>query len=255
MSLFLSLRSEWLKIKHTSSVPLCILAAAIVPVFSLIRYCTDRRAAGMLTADPWNLYFAAGRQGFGLLVLPLYIVLLCTLLPQIEYRNHTWKQVFVSPQPFSRVLLSKFLIVHGFILLLLMAYNGFMVSTAILIHFCNPGTGFFRHSIHWHQWLAANVDTYVSVLGISAVQFWAGIRFRNRIIPAALGLCLVTAAALAVLAFGRVHAGAFPLAYTLLTLLPRQTSGGPAILWSPVAFAAAFLGLAFADFSRSKIRE
>jgi len=39
-----------------------------------------------------------GREPLGSALLPLYVILICTLLLQIEYRDKTWKQVLSSPQ-------------------------------------------------------------------------------------------------------------------------------------------------------------
>ena len=57
----------------------------------------------------------------GALSFPLFIILVCTLLPQIEYKNNTWKQVLTSPQTKWNIFLAKFINLQLFILLFIAA--------------------------------------------------------------------------------------------------------------------------------------
>ena len=117
MSLTVSLRSEFLKTKRSPIWILTLCMAAFVPIFLLLIFkeVQDDKLSSqvaVISKDPWNFYFYQATGMISIVFLPMFIVLLSALLPQIEYRNHTWKQVYVSPQSFFNIYLSKFLIVQ-----------------------------------------------------------------------------------------------------------------------------------------------
>lgn len=76
---------------------------------------------GAIHKGSLNAVFELGTERNGLVFLPLFVILLCTLLPQIEYRNNTWKQVFDSSQTKEAVFLARFLNINRLILLFLFA--------------------------------------------------------------------------------------------------------------------------------------
>src|SRR6478609_6108293 len=105
MSLSISLRSETLKLKRTLSLYLCVLAAAFGPLMSFLEYIDlDPTSPKGL---PWADHFMKGREPFSIALLPIYVILICTLLLQFEYRDKTWKQVLGSPQKMINILLAK----------------------------------------------------------------------------------------------------------------------------------------------------
>lgn len=89
MNLLTSFRSEILKTKGTASWYLTVIAAAIFPLLLLLDVCIDGVSRETLK-DPLNIFFTEGFKGLNLLILPIYVILICTLLPQIEYRNNAW---------------------------------------------------------------------------------------------------------------------------------------------------------------------
>src|SRR5687768_11596521 len=101
MKLLTALRSEMLKTKKTTSIYFTLVVATIIPAILLLNVLTG---GGDLKAleDPLNDLFKMGVERNGLMFFPLFVILVCTLLPQIEYRNNTWKQVFASPQTKGR---------------------------------------------------------------------------------------------------------------------------------------------------------
>src|SRR5690349_1843955 len=65
---------------------------------------------------PWEQHFGMGWNSLNSFLLPMYIILICAMIPQIEYKNNAWKQVFSSPQSTANIFFSKFLTVHLMIL-------------------------------------------------------------------------------------------------------------------------------------------
>src|SRR5436190_23525699 len=112
-----SLRAEFLKVKRTSLIYFTLLAAAFVPVVMLLENLDGTPSEDLNRAEPFQSYYAEGWMFIAFLILPMFIVLISTLLLQIEHRNNTWKQVLASPQQFHTILVSKFIVLQAFIIL------------------------------------------------------------------------------------------------------------------------------------------
>src|SRR6476661_10256486 len=121
MKLLTALHAEMLKTKRTASFYFTILGAAPVPLIFLLNVLTGGGDVEAVHKGSLNAVFELGMERNGLVFLPLYVILLCTLLPQIEYRNNTWKQVFASSQTKEAVFLARFLNINRLILLFLFA--------------------------------------------------------------------------------------------------------------------------------------
>ena len=97
MKFLTALRSEILKTKRTASFYFTLAGAAPIPAIFLLNVLTGGGDLNAIRKDPLNGIFELGLERNGVMFLPLFVILVCTLLPQIEYRNNTWKQVFAAP--------------------------------------------------------------------------------------------------------------------------------------------------------------
>ncbi|HET7897726.1 MAG TPA: ABC transporter permease, partial [Flavisolibacter sp.] len=88
MTLLFSLRGEMLKTKRTAALYFTLVGAAVVPVTFLMNVMTD--GIKDVRKDPLNATFKLLAEANGLAIFPWFVILVCTLLPQIEYRNNTW---------------------------------------------------------------------------------------------------------------------------------------------------------------------
>lgn len=148
MSLLISLRSEILKTKRTTSVYLCVLVAAIVPFILLMEQLEqDGITEAEGAANIWTHHFDQGFMAINFLVLPMFIIVLATLLPQIEFRNNTWKQVLASPQSIFSVFMSKFILFQVTILLCLLGFNLLMGASAWTTERVNPALAFSQSEL------------------------------------------------------------------------------------------------------------
>lgn len=114
----------------------------------------------------------------GVALFPLFIILICTLLPQIEYRNNTWKQVFTSPQTKAHVILAKFMNEHLLMLILLIATHLFIFLTIVAINFIKPNLDLFTHPFNESIVMVNAANAYLIMLAVSAIQFldWIAIQ-------------------------------------------------------------------------------
>jgi hypothetical protein len=250
MSLLISLRSENLKLKRTLSIYLCVLAAAFGPLMTFMEYINLDPATPK--GLPWTEHFLRGREPLCAALFPLYVILVCTLILQIEYRDKTWKQVLTSPQKMINIFLAKFITLQFMILAFLIAYNLFMTITALGATLMQPGL--YTGKIELYQILSINAQTYFLILGVSAVQFWLSLRFKNFITPLAIGFGLWFLAPMMVFEFNWKIVEQYPYAFTMLSVLPQYKAHVISYQWYSIATAAVFLILAFVDFSNRKVR-
>lgn len=251
MNTIVSLRSEILKTKRTASFYFTLVGAAVVPVIFLLNVLGE--GLDSTKKDPLNLIFKLLADMNGLAFFPWFIILVCTLLPQIEYRNNTWKQVFTSPQPKLAVLTAKFATIHLLLLLFLVSTHVFMFLSILLANAIDPAIGLFRNPLDGQTVLVNAANTYVSMLALGAIHFWLGIRFRNFIVPIAVGLALWLTGTILVLEYHSSTAYYFPYSYQAMSLSPKMKPHLEQVLWTSAGYAVLVLVLGYFDLRRRRM--
>ena len=255
MSLIQAIRAERIKNRRTLAFWLSILGAAFIPVvFFLMYYFRSEVFTVQLGTHAWKNHFLKGWQVLSAFMLPMFIILICSLITQIEYKNNTWKQVFASPQTTGEIFFAKLFGIHSLILFCFLLFNVFMISSALLVNALNSKYTFFNDSIDWIGLLKMNFKTYISILGISAIQYWLSLRFKNFIAAIGVGLALLIAT---LIIMDWEHIYKVPYSYPLLTFDNiRRTSGN--LLqnheWNSIGYFIFFTALAFADMRYRKER-
>ncbi|MDB5196122.1 MAG: hypothetical protein JWP88_492, partial [Flaviaesturariibacter sp.] len=218
MSFVTSLQSEILKTKRTASFWLTVIGAAFIPVILFLSYMSKpEKIIPRLHFAPWPLHFAQGWQPLSSFLLPMYIIIVCALIVQIEFKNNAWKQVFASPQTTAQVYFSKFVTVHLMVLFCYLLFNLFMIAVALGANLVHSKYEFLHSKIDWAGILRLNARTYVSILGISAIQFWLSLRFKNFIAPMGIGLALLISSLISI-GFQWEEVYLLPYAHPMLTL-------------------------------------
>lgn len=250
MTLLLSFRSEILKLKRTLSVYLCVLAAAFGPLMSFLEHMEpDEKLSKQM---PWTEHFMEGREPVCIALLPFYIILVCALIMQIEYRDKTWKQVLTSPQRMINIFLGKFLALQLMVLAFLTCYTLFTVVTGVVIEMMDPNI--YNGGVDIYKILAVNVQTWILSLGLSAIQFWLSLRFRNFVAPLAIGVAGWFLAPMMLFQFKTTLIEFYPYAFTILSVMADYKANVVTYQWYSIITALLFLGVAFAEFSKRKVR-
>lgn len=257
MSLLISLQSESVKIKRSAAFYVCFIVAAIVPVILFFDLVTPSDGAAEVTTKiSLNKYFGMAQQVFNFVFLPLFIILISTLLLQIEYRNNTWKQVLTSPQKMINVFLSKFLTLHLLIIVFIASFLTSLFIGAFLINLIHPDL--FKKEFNLSAVLLANWHVYVAVFAISAMQFWLSLRFKNFIAPLAIGFCLWIMAPLMLFSlnwsFADRYPYSFPIQLVAMSEKPDFKPDIPLILMLSMAYGLFFLALAFLEFKVRRVK-
>jgi hypothetical protein len=250
-----ALQSEMLKSKRTASFYFTLSLAAIIPAILLLNFLTGGGDLAAISNDPLNSAFQLGTERTGIVFFPMFVILVCTLLPQIEYRNNTWKQVFAAPQTKGNVFLAKFIVINLFIVLFLVANLLFLSLVFVVMHFSIPSLNLLNQPLDIVALLVRTANSYVTMLSLCTFQFWLGMRYRNFIIPTGIGFALWITAMMMVLMpeFESGFVKYFP--YSLPTL-PHVSKFQPEmnqIALTALGYAMLFLLLGFLDFRKRRL--
>ncbi|MEP7372387.1 MAG: ABC transporter permease [Chitinophagaceae bacterium] len=252
MNLTISIRAEIIKTKRSASFWLSILGAAVIPIIFFLAYIVKPEKTYSQT---WDIHFLQGWQVFNAFLLPMFVILICSLIPQIEYKNNAWKQVFASPQTIGNIFFSKFLTILIMILFLFLVFNILMILSAIIPNFFFSKFTFLGKSIDWAQLFRINLKTFISLLAIISFQYWLSLRFRNFIVPIGIGLGLLVTA-LILYQFHWEHIYKVPYAFPVLTMEGiRETDFKlQNHEWNAIGYFIFFTLLAFLDMRYRKER-
>ena len=255
MSFTISLQSEVLKTKRSASFWLSISAAAMMPVlFFLIHYFKPEGGIKQLANDPWGTQFMWGWQSINFFIFPLFVILICTLIPQIEFKNNTWKQVFASPQSLGNIYFSKFMTIHLMIFFFYLSFILFMILSGVITNLLDSRFSFLHKSINWQKLATISLKSYLSILGISAIQYCLALRFKNFVAPVGIGLALLVLSIIA-RQVGWEHVYKMPYAHPLLTQETFRKTGRPFIEnheWNSILYFLAFILIGFVDLKFKK---
>jgi len=252
MNLPVSLRSELLKTR-AASFYLTLIGAAAGPVMYLLNVLIDENEIDPSAQDPLNALFNILSEMNGTAIFPLFIILICTLLPQIEYRNNTWKQVFSSPQTKVNVFLAKFMNVHLLMLVFLVATHLFMLLTIAGINFIKPTLNLFTHPLNGSTILINAANAYILLLAVCAIQFWIGLCFRNFIVPIGIGFALWLTGTIMAVQYKSGLVYYFPYSFHAFPVSAKLKSQLPQVAWTSLAYAFLVLIAGFYDFRRRSV--
>lgn len=255
MSIVTSIRAESIKVKRSSAFWLSVLGAGFIPlIFLLMYYFKSEQFIPRLANDPWRHHFLQGWQALSAFLLPMFVILTCSLVTQIEFKNNTWKQVYSSPQTLTSVFFSKLFIIHCMILFCYLLFNAFLIGSAVLTNILHKKYTFFSNPIDWKMLLRTNFKSYISILGISAIQYWLSLRFKNFIAAIGIGLALLITA---LILMDWEHIYKIPHAFPLLTFQAVFSKRHLLIEnheWNSIAYFLAFTILSFVDLRYRKER-
>lgn len=251
MSIVTSFRSEILKSKRTAALYLTIFAAAFGPLMSMLDLLMDG-IGDEHRKTILNELFTKKFQMTALVAFPIFLILVCTLLPQIEYKNNTWKQVLTSPQTKWNVFAAKFINIQFLILVFLLTNQLLMFVNAVILHFMDPSLNIFSQPLNASDAVMSKVNTYTALLAVCCIQFWLGLKFKNFIIPIGIGIALWFIGTIFVMQ-NMDFAAYFPYSYHAYGSFPKYNPQFNDAAFTSLIYAVVFLGIAFADFRKRRM--
>jgi len=187
----LNTKAEFLKTKRTAAIWLTALTAAFLPAINgLILINRPDVFVPKLHTDPWLILFYMIWKNGSAVILPIFVIMINTVIVQIEYRNNTWKQVYASPRSYADIFFSKFVVVNLFLVIFFVLFTLFTVLSGYAVNLFHSGYLFSSHSFRFDAMLTVISRVYAGILGVTAIQYWLSMRFKNFTIPIGIGVGL-----------------------------------------------------------------
>jgi hypothetical protein len=124
----------------------------------------------------------------------MLIVLLVSLLLNIEHKSNTWKYIFVLPISKAKIFFSKYLVMISLIIVFYFLMLFFFITGGVILSLWKSEFNFllFKPSYFYHS-VQSGIPSYIiksfiSLLGIIAIHFWLSFRLKNLILDIGIGL-------------------------------------------------------------------
>lgn len=190
MTFLHSFQSEWMKHRHSAALWLTLIGGAFVPLIILMRrfYFFEQLATDNATADIWlNLYVNTWRF-MAIFLLPMGVILVTSLVGQLEYRNNTWKQLHTTPQSLTAIFCAKLLLILVMLGLFFILFNIGIYLEGIIPALLFKSVPFPVAAFPWGKYLEGSGKFFVTCLPVIALQYLLSLQYRNFLVPVGVGL-------------------------------------------------------------------
>ena len=248
-----ALRAEWLKLKRTGVLWICLGSAAFIPVINTIAYFFIEISNREQHDNSWQRFVENNFRGFTGFFFPLFLILMVTRIVYIEHRSDTWKLLETQPVHRISIFLSKWTIAVLVSLICLLALFAFAsIGGYLLIQF-RLGKNFQDNFIEWGKDFRLISRIWVASMGLISVQYFLSLLIKSFAWPVIIGLVAIIAGSI-LTNFGIFNW--FPYVGPLLTtsFLKGSNTGSffiPHEILS-IAWSVLFLWLAYQFFRRKK---
>ena len=189
-SFFSTLKSEYIKQKRSTVSSVVILGALFLPAIVLTARLVNASRLPTLyrTADFWKHLWGMSWESITLIILPMIVIMVASLIVQIEYRNNAWKQVHTTPQSLAAIFFAKQFVILGALLGFFLVLNLGIYAAGILPPLLLPTVPLPHGTIPFALLAYQNTHYFLDILPIVAVQYLLALHFRNFIVPLGIGL-------------------------------------------------------------------
>ncbi|MDZ4705826.1 MAG: ABC transporter permease [Saprospiraceae bacterium] len=183
-----SLVAESFKLKRTPILWLSLIGGvtSAIVVFLLFFFLIDEFIE--LNKNPWARYFQLSFNLLSTLLLIPYVILVNSSIVQSEHNSNSWKYLYALPVKKSSIYFPKLLMTIALVALTLVIFFVTSVLGGYLLGVLRPEYEFNNYPMHGDLWMGLLVHAFLSILGVTAIQYWISIRWKNYIIPIGIGM-------------------------------------------------------------------
>ncbi|WP_084708460.1 ABC transporter permease [Hymenobacter norwichensis] len=219
-----TLAADALKLRRTAALRLTLVSGALPVLLTFCIYFFKGDIILKAGGTPWPRFISTAWQTAGTLLLPLFVVLLTSLVVHIETKATAWKHLYAQPVGRGAVFASKLLVILVLNAVALLLFAGLMLSAGALLGVLKPKLGFQTYAIPFEVVCWMLLRTYVATLGLLAVQYIVSLYWRSFVVPVGVGMGAVVAT-IALLQWE--HADKIPYAAPLGTAMSmKMTKAG-----------------------------
>ena len=252
------LRNETFKLKRTFALWLSILGALFIPViyflYYLLKYETLIPAEGI---NPWDKFIVEQIRNASPLLIPMFIILVTSLIVQIEHKSLGIKYLFSLPIPKWSVYIGKLFIVIGLVFFTYLLFACTVLLSGYSVGLIHSELTFLDYTPNILEFGKLIIRSFLSGLGIIGLQFWLSFRIKNFIIPLGIGMVLFISGLIVYRAEESLY---FPYCYNMLSLFSIQGEDVNNMVWIPkvallsMGYFLLFSLLGYFDIRRMNIK-
>jgi lantibiotic transport system permease protein len=215
------LQSEWFKKQKSAASWLTIIGAFFIPCIVLVHRMTnvnmlyDENTSNQL----WEILFERSWNMMAIFLLPMGIILVTSLIAQLEYKNNTWKQLHTTPQSFTTIFCTKFSVILIMMLQFFILFNLGVYLSAIIPCLFFKGVPFPKETFPALFYAKNNLFFFIDCLPIIALQYLLSLRFKNFLVSISFGLAAYVAA---VISLPWKYVYTIPYTYPMLHYLKME---------------------------------
>ncbi|UAM98180.1 ABC transporter permease [Polaribacter litorisediminis] len=235
-----SIQNEIIKLKSTFTLWLVFISAVFIPVIYFFYYLL--KSETLIPAEgvnPWGKFMTQQISVSASLLIPMFIILITSLIIQIEHKSSSLKYLFSLPVPKWSIYFGKLTVSVGLILFIYILFFFAMLAVGSIVGLIHNELNFLDYFPNYQKPLKLLFRSFIAILGIVGIQFWISFIFKNFITPLGIGIVLVITG---LIVYKTGESLYFPYSYSSLSLVPLSTEESNISLWFP---KVAFLSLCY----------
>ncbi|MBA4055444.1 MAG: hypothetical protein C0490_12085 [Marivirga sp.] len=188
----LNTKAESLKIRRSNAFWFTLIGAFFIPAVNVIKLLGRPDVfVSKMKDDLWGTFINDNWAIAASFLLPVYVILVISLVTQIEYGNNTWKQVYATPRSYADIFFSKFLVINFLIITCFFFFTILIVTSGYAVYLVNHDYDFPSNPVPWAHLISLTKEMYISILAIAAIQYGISMHIRNFITPIGIGMALL----------------------------------------------------------------
>jgi lantibiotic transport system permease protein len=214
------IQTEWIKTRQTFVILYVVLCPLLLSVLTFLAFAlrtisiNPEEGAKIPDINYWEMFISGGYATLSYLFLPLFIVLLNTMLYAREHQGNMWKHLYALPVPRwsvfgAKSLYSVILLAVSFVLFIV-----FLTIAGYLVDFVNPFYKFSTHDNLLGKHLTISVRIFIGGLGIWAIHNWLSLRFKG--VGVSMGLAIASIVVTPLVLMGESRMGDWIYVYPYL---------------------------------------
>lgn len=247
-----STKNEFIKLKRTFAFWLTIISALFIPViYFLFYFFKHEKLVPAEGINPWDEFLIQQIKAAIPLLVPMFIVLVTSLIVQIEHKSSSIKHLFALPITKSSVYFGKLTVVVFTILIAYTLFFFFMLVSGCFVGAIHNDLQLLAFTPNIKESVKLLFTSYIAILGVVGLQFWLSFRVKNFIIPLGIGLVLVVTGLIVYKAEEAVY---FPYAYNILGLSFKEEVLFTKVSLYSIAYFLIFSIIGYLDVRRLNVK-
>ena len=181
--MYSSIVAEWQKAKGSMALWL----AGLGTIFNVLLF------AGVTVVEhreglTWSGYLGVHYQGISTMMLPLFVIILCSLVHDLEHRHGHWELLRTCPVSPGGLYLSKWIFMLQLFVVAHVLFVLGILGTGFALGWLLDDFAALRQKPDWSEVFQLIGLTIASVLGILSVHHWLSLAFSRFIVPLTIGI-------------------------------------------------------------------